>query len=173
MSENSAPAMACATAGRRSVAMPRARGNSANLCSIPRAKCPRPSSKTSSNLARGEKCLVELTRFGDVAKQFGYRRNAVRSFAAPRNQRGHPCPELFDVAHEQIVFVAIVSVKSRAADPGSVEHMLDGDGFERFFLHKLHQRIAQGIARVEHARVRLCGRGRATGLLFGRRRGRF
>jgi hypothetical protein len=48
-----------------------------------------------------------------------------------------------------------VSVKSGAANPGSIEHVLHGDGFERSFLHELHERVTQSVARVQHARVSL------------------
>src|SRR6185437_16175062 len=52
-----------------------------------------------------------------------------------------------------------MTIEGRAAHPGSIEHLLNGDLLECFFMHEGNQRIAQRIASAPPARIhsRLAG----------------
>src|SRR5580700_4637298 len=57
------------------------------------------------------------------------------------------------VAHEQIILVLIVRVKSRAPDPGSVQYVLHSDFIEVFFMHQRNERIPQCIPRSQDTAI--------------------
>jgi hypothetical protein len=95
----------------------------------------------------------ELAHIGDVGKEFLDRRDAVGCVSLPDKGGGHHFPEVFDVAEEKIVLIAVVGVKGRAADLGAVEDMLDGDGLEGLFVHEGDESIAEAIARGANAAV--------------------
>jgi len=112
-----------------------------------------------ANFFRGGHGRKELAHVGDVGEELLDGGDAGRGVAAADESSGHHFEEFFDVAEEEIVFVAVVSVEGGAADFGTIEDVLDGDRFERFFVHEGDQGIAKAVT---------CGANAAVDFLFDR-----
>jgi hypothetical protein len=95
----------------------------------------------------------ELTHFGHVGKEFLNRSDAVGGVVVADEGGGHHFEEIFDVAEEEIVFVAVVRVEGGAADLSAIEDVLNSDRFERFFMHERDECIAKAIAGGTNAAV--------------------
>jgi len=95
----------------------------------------------------------ELAHIGDVGEELLDRGDAVRRVIVTDEGGGEHFEEVFDVAEEEVVFVAVVGVESGAADFGAVEDVLDGNGLERLFVHEGDQGVAEVIARGANASV--------------------
>src|SRR5580698_3434429 len=70
----------------------------------------------------------ELPHVGYVGKKLLDGGDAVGLVVVADECGGEHFEEVFDVAQEEIVLVAVVSVEGRAADFGAIEDLLDGDG---------------------------------------------
>ena len=88
----------------------------------------------------------ELVRFGDVREEFADGSEAAGFVAAAGQSGGDELEEIVDIAEEEVVLVTEVIVEGGAADAGTSENVLDGDGVERLFLHEGDERVAEGIA---------------------------
>jgi len=106
-----------------------------------------------ANFFRGSHGGNELAHVGDVGKEFLDGSDAVGGVSLPDKGGGHHLPEVFDVAEEEIVLVAVVRVKGGAADLGAIEDVLDGDGLEGLFVHESDESVAEAIACGANARV--------------------
>jgi hypothetical protein len=62
----------------------------------------------------------------------------------------HHLEEIFGVAQEQIVRVAVMCVKRGTTDLGAVEYVLHADLGKRLLVNERHQSSAQGVARPEN-----------------------
>jgi hypothetical protein len=69
----------------------------------------------------------------------------------------HPFEEVFDVAEEEVVLIAVVGIEGGATDSGAVEDLLHGDGVEGLLLHELDKGVAEGVAGAANAAVGLGG----------------
>jgi hypothetical protein len=95
----------------------------------------------------------ELAHIGDVGEELLDGRDAIgRVVVANEGSREH-FEEVFDVAEEEIVFVAVVSVEGGAADFGAIEDVLDGDGLEGLFVHEGDESVAEVIAGGANATI--------------------
>jgi len=84
---------------------------------------------------RGGHRRNELTHVGDVSEELLDGSDAIGGVVvADEGSREH-FEEVFDVAEEEIVFVAVVGIEGGAADFCAVEDVLDGDGLEGLFVH--------------------------------------
>ncbi len=95
----------------------------------------------------------ELAHIGNVGKEFLDGSDAVGGVSLPDKRGGHHFPEVFDVAEEEIVFVAVVGIESGAADFGAVEDVLNSDRLEGLFVHEGDESIAEAIASGANAAV--------------------
>jgi len=95
----------------------------------------------------------ELAHVGDVSEELLNGGDAIGRIVVTDEGGGKHFEEVFDVAEEEIVLIAVVGIKSRAADFGAVEDMLDGDGLERLFVHEGDESIAEAIASRTNATV--------------------
>lgn len=95
----------------------------------------------------------ELAHIGDVREELLDRRDAIGRVVVADEGSGEHFEEVFDIAEEEIVFVAVVGIESGAADFGAIEDMLDGDGLERLFVHEGDQGVAKIIPRSANAAV--------------------
>jgi len=110
-----------------------------------------------ADLFRGGHGSDELAHIRDVGKEFLDGSNAVGGVSLPDKRRGHHFPEVFDIAEEEIVFVAVVGIESGAADFCAVEDVLNSDRLEGLFVHEGDESIAEAIA---------CGANSAIDFLF-------
>lgn len=101
----------------------------------------------------------EVAPIGDVGTEFRYGSETLRACAAARQPGRKPLKKVFDIAEKQIVLVAIMRIKGRAADTGAVENLLHRNIFERFLADQLDERIAQGVACAKNTPVRFCSIG--------------
>lgn len=112
-----------------------------------------------ANLFRGGHRENELAHVGDVGKELLDGSDARGRVAVADQGCGEHFEEVFDVAEEEIVLVAVVSVERGAADFGAIQDVLDRDGLEGLFVHEGDQGIAKVIARGANAAVDfLCDR---------------
>lgn len=95
----------------------------------------------------------ERTHVGDVGKELLDGRDTIGFVAVAVEGGRHHFEEIFDVAEEEIVFVAVVRVEGGSADFGAIENVLDGDRFERLFVHQGNESIPKAIARGANAAV--------------------
>ncbi len=95
----------------------------------------------------------ELAHIGNVREELLDGSDAVGGVFVADQGRGEHFEEVFNVAKEEIVLVAVVSVKSGATDFGAIQYVLDGDGLEGLFVHEGDQDIAKVIARGANAAV--------------------
>ena len=109
--------------------------------------------KDVANFLRGCHGGNELTHIGDVGKEFLNRSDAIGRVVMADESGGEHLEEIFDVAEEEIVLVAVVGVEGGAADFCAVKDVLDGDGLERFFMHEGDKSIAKDIAGGTNAAV--------------------
>jgi hypothetical protein len=79
--------------------------------------------------------------------------DAIGSVVLADEGGGHHFPEIFDVAEEEIVLVAVVRIEGGAADVGAIQDMLDGDGFEGLFVHQGDESVAEAVTRGANAAV--------------------
>jgi thiazole synthase ThiGH ThiG subunit len=79
--------------------------------------------------------------------------DAVGGVSTPDKGSGHHFPEIFDVAKEEIVLVAVVRVEGGAADVGAIENMLDSDGFKVLFVHQGDEGVAEAVTCGANAAV--------------------
>jgi hypothetical protein len=105
------------------------------------------------DLARCDQGGMKLAPLGDVSKQLAHGSNATGNLTAPREQVGHGFEEVLDIAEKEIVFIAIVGIKGRAANVGAIEHVLHGNGVERLLVYKFHERIAERVSRAPNATI--------------------
>lgn len=75
---------------------------------------------------------------------------------------GEHFEEIFGVAEEEIVFVAVVRVEGGAANVGAIEDVLDGDGLERLVVHKRDDGIAESVPGGADADIHLFLSGRGA-----------
>ena len=120
-----------------------------------------------ANFLRGGHRGNELAHLADVGEKLLNGSDAVGGVVVANEGGGHHFEEVFDVAEEEIVFVAVVSVEGGAADLGAFEDVLDGDGFEGFFVHEGDQGIAKGVARGANTSVDFLFGGREAEFLCG------
>jgi len=106
-----------------------------------------------ADFLRGGHRRNELAHVGDVSEELLDRGDAIGRVVVAYEGGGKHFEEVFDVAEEEIVFVAVVGVESGAADFGAVEDMLDGDGLERLFVHEGDKGVAKVIARSKNAAI--------------------
>jgi predicted kinase len=70
------------------------------------------------------KDAIKLPLVLDMRKHLRHGDNSMRHFFANGERRAHRLQELFQLAEEQVVLVAEVKIKGRAADRGAVQHIL-------------------------------------------------
>jgi hypothetical protein len=95
----------------------------------------------------------ELTHVGDVGEELLNGGDAVRGVVVANEGGGEHFEEVFDVAEEEIIFVAVVGIEGGAADFGAIEDVLDGDGLEGLFVHEGDEGVAEVIARGANAAI--------------------
>lgn len=100
---------------------------------------------------------IELAHFTDVRKYFVHGQQALRASIVPFQLAGTQLKEIFHVAQEEIVLVAIVNVEGGAAHTGAIEHVLHRDVVETFLLQESDESIAKHIACSHDASISLCG----------------
>ena len=106
-----------------------------------------------ADFLRGGHRRNELAHVGDVSEELLDRGDAIRRVVVADEGGREHFEEVFDVAEEEIVFVAVVGIEGGAADFGAIEDVLDGDGLERLFVHEGDQGVAEVIARSANATV--------------------
>ena len=95
----------------------------------------------------------ELAHVGDMGKELLDGCDAIGSVVVADEGGREHFEEVFDVAEEEIVLVAVVGIEGGAADFGAIEDVLHGDGFERLLVHEGDQGIAKIVARGANAAV--------------------
>ena len=106
-----------------------------------------------ANFLRGGHRRNELAHVGDVSEELLDRGDAIGRVVVADEGGTEHFEEVFDIAEEEIVFVAVVRIEGGAADFGAVEDVLDGDGLEWLFVHQGDQGVAKVIARSANATV--------------------
>src|SRR5579863_6905634 len=89
-----------------------------------------------------------------MCKQFGDRHHAMRFVFAITERVTDGFKERLQLAHEQVVFIAIVEVEGGAADARSVENVLYGDIVDGLLNDEVKKRGAQLQSRAADAGIR-------------------
>lgn len=97
----------------------------------------------------------ELAHIGDVSKELLDGSDAIGGVFVTDEDRGEHFEEVFDIAEEEIVFVAVVGIEGGTADFGAIQDVLDGDRVERLLVHESDEGVAKVIARGANATVDL------------------
>jgi hypothetical protein len=95
----------------------------------------------------------ERAHVRDVSKELLDGSDAHGSVTVAEEGGGEHFEEFFDVAEEEIIFVAVVGIEGGAADLCAIEDVLDGDAFEWFFVHECDEGIAKAVTRGANAAV--------------------
>lgn len=90
-----------------------------------------------------------------MREELADRSNPVGLIVACREQVGHSFEELVYIAQKQVVLVAIVLVKGRAADLRAIKDFLNSYVVERLREQQSNQSIAEPVARPSDAPVDL------------------
>ena len=89
----------------------------------------------------------------NVGEQLLHGQEALRVAALPFQRSRNLLEKIFDIAEEQIIFVAVVQVKSGTGNSGAVQYVLDGDFVEGFLLHERDQGIAEQVTGMQSATI--------------------
>jgi len=120
-----------------------------------------------ANLLGGRHRGNKRTHLGDVGEELLDGSDAVGSVVVADEGGRHHFEEIFDVAEEEIVFVAVVRIKGGSADFGAIEDALDGDAFEWLLVHERDEGISECVSRDANARVHFLFGGHVTDILCG------
>ena len=95
----------------------------------------------------------EWPHVGDVVEELLDGSDTIGCVAIASKHGGKHFEEVFDVAEEEIILVAVVSVERGAADFGAVEDVLNRDGLKRPLLHECDEGVAESVACSANAAV--------------------
>jgi hypothetical protein len=88
-----------------------------------------------------------------MGKKFRHRGQATRFLMTGAEDGAPHFQSMLHLAHEQVVLVLVMKIKSGAPDLGAIEHFPNGNVIDRLFLNQADQGGAEPLARAADAEV--------------------